>query len=110
MKRAFIVLMLGLAFMLAAGAAFAAEKGMDSKAPPVSFDQIDKDGNGMVTWKEVIAVYPSVTKKKFAAWDTNKNGSLDQAEWDAVPKDQLGRTESQAKHQRKQGNPKDKNF
>lgn len=41
---------------------------------------VDQDGDGMVTYGEIVAVYPDVTEDQFAQLDTNGDGTLDDAE------------------------------
>ncbi len=43
-------------------------------------DNLDTDGDGMVSLDEVQAVYPDVTAEAFAGVDGNGDGLLDEAE------------------------------
>jgi hypothetical protein len=45
---------------------------------------VDADGNGMASFDEVVAIYPSVAEEDFAAMDTNADGFLDEAEMTAA--------------------------
>ena len=58
--------------------AFAASAGADEK-----FTQMDKDGNGQVTWEEFQAVYPNMKRPAFEAVDTDKSNGISHEEWDA---------------------------
>lgn len=46
----------------------------------VTFRQLDANHDGKVSYLEMKKFFPKLTKKQFAAADTNKNGSLDRAE------------------------------
>ena len=61
-----------IAMTIAAGSAFA--QAMDA----------DTDGDGMVTYDELIAAYPDVTEDDFASMDSDGSGSLDEAEMTAA--------------------------
>jgi Ca2+-binding EF-hand superfamily protein len=41
---------------------------------------LDANGDGKVTYDEMVAVYPDVTEDQFIAADTNDDGLLDEAE------------------------------
>ncbi len=45
---------------------------------------IDANGDGKVTYDEMVAVYPDVTEDQFIAADTNDDGLLDEAEMAAA--------------------------
>lgn len=46
---------------------------------PALFAQ-DADGDGLVTFEELVAAHPEVTEETFAAADTNVDGTLDEEE------------------------------
>jgi hypothetical protein len=48
----------------------------------VSFASVDTDTSAGVSLAEVQVVWPDVTQEAFDAADTNKDGQLDQAEFD----------------------------
>ncbi|MAL78524.1 MAG: hypothetical protein CMN55_05340 [Sneathiella sp.] len=50
------------------------------------FSKIDTDGNGSVSYEELIVVMPNVTKEQFASVDTDQNGELSQEEYEAAVK------------------------
>jgi hypothetical protein len=45
---------------------------------------VDTDGDGMASYEELVAVYPSLTEDAFVAMDTNEDGVLDEAEMAAA--------------------------
>jgi len=51
---------------------------------PASFSQADADTSGSVTLAEAQVVLPDLTQEAFDAADANKDGTLDQAEFDAL--------------------------
>tara|TARA_R100000005_G_scaffold96663_1_gene85716 strand:+ start:8156 stop:8383 length:228 start_codon:yes stop_codon:yes gene_type:complete len=50
------------------------------------FSAVDTDGNGSVSYEELIVVMPNVTKEQFASVDTDENGELSQEEYEAAVK------------------------
>ena len=50
------------------------------------FAAIDKDGNGSVSFEELIVVMPDTSKEQFAAVDLDKSGELSKEEYDAATK------------------------
>lgn len=46
---------------------------------PALFAQ-DADGDGLVTWDELVAAHPDLTEDAFIAADTNGDGTLDEDE------------------------------
>ena len=52
----------------------------------VSLSELDANGDGVVTLKEVQAVYPEITAKEFSTVDTNGDGSVDEKEVRAAEK------------------------
>lgn len=45
---------------------------------------VDADGNGVWSMEELQVTYPDLTEEVFAAVDTNADGQVDQAEYDAA--------------------------
>ena len=45
-------------------------------ASTAAAQEVDADGDGMVTLEELLAVYPTVTEETFAAADTDADGML----------------------------------
>lgn len=41
---------------------------------------VDANGDGLLTWEEVMTAYPDVTEEQFTQADLDGNGSLDEAE------------------------------
>ena len=52
--------------------------------PPASFSQADADNSESVTFAEAQVVLPGLTQEQFEAADISKDGTLDQAEFDAL--------------------------
>ncbi len=50
------------------------------------FNTVDKDGNGSVSFEELIVVMPDTSKEQFAAVDLDKNGELSMEEYNAATK------------------------
>ena len=50
------------------------------------FKSIDKNGNGSVSFEELIVVMPDASKEQFAAADKDKSGELSQEEYKSVAK------------------------
>ena len=46
--------------------------------------EIDADGDGLITYEEMTAVYPDTTQEAFASIDTNVDGAVDEAELTAA--------------------------
>lgn len=44
----------------------------------------DTDGNGAWSMEELLVAYPDLTEEVFATVDTNADGQVDQAEYDAA--------------------------
>lgn len=61
-----------LVVMVASGAAFA------------DMAELDTDGDGMISYDEMIAAVPDVTEDTFATLDTNADGSVDSEEYAAA--------------------------
>lgn len=79
MKKLIITTVAALA--LSTGIAVA----QDAMAPAnVSFVDADADKTGDVTLAEAQVVWPDLTQEAFTAADANKDGSLDQQEYDAL--------------------------
>ena len=64
----------GLALLLAAPAALA-------------MDNLDANGDGLVTFDELLAAVPTATEESFVAIDTNGDGALDADEYAAAEAD-----------------------
>jgi Ca2+-binding EF-hand superfamily protein len=47
-------------------------------------EEIDTDGDGLVTYEEMVAVYPDTTPEAFAQVDSGADGVVDQAELTAA--------------------------
>ena len=61
-----------------------------ASAQGVTFDDIDADGSGELSYSEVTAVIPNMTMEDFTAADTDGNGSLSEAELQAVAQKNSG--------------------
>lgn len=61
-----------LVLTFAAGSAFA------------EMAELDTDGDGMISYEEMIAAVPDVTEDTFASLDMNADGSLDSEEYAAA--------------------------
>ncbi|MDN5786928.1 EF-hand domain-containing protein [Pseudorhodobacter sp.] len=61
-------------------AGLAAVPALAQDAPAVA----DTDGNGTWSMEELKVTYPNLTEETFAAMDTNADGQIDQAEYDAA--------------------------
>jgi hypothetical protein len=48
-----------------------------------SFDEVDVDGDGIVTWPEHERAFPKAGKNAFFATDENLDRTLDRGEFDA---------------------------
>lgn len=56
-------------------------------AAPAAFAQmteLDADGDGLVSYEEMLAAVPTVTEETFSAIDTNGDGTLDADEYAAA--------------------------
>ncbi len=51
-----------------------------------NFDKADANGDGRVTFEELVAAMPGVTEDKFKAADTNGDGALSSEEYAAAMK------------------------
>jgi hypothetical protein len=67
-----LILGASLAALLSAGAAVA------------QADTVDTDGDGMVSYTELLLVMPDMTEEDFAALDANEDGMLDAEEYAAA--------------------------
>lgn len=47
-------------------------------------EEIDTDGDGVVTYEEMVAVYPDTTPEAFAQIDTGADGAVDESELTAA--------------------------
>ncbi|MDC9825756.1 hypothetical protein PRN20_18635 [Devosia sp. ZB163] len=54
-----------------------------AQAAPVTYATVDTDTSGGVSIAEAQVAWPTLTQEAFDAADTNKDGQLDQAEFDA---------------------------
>lgn len=54
-----------------------------AQAADVTFPAIDADASGGVSLAEAQVAWPDLTQEAFDAADTNQDGQLDQAEFDA---------------------------
>ncbi|UYO01427.1 MAG: hypothetical protein KIT02_11920 [Devosia sp.] len=68
---------LSLAVLAIAGSAALAQT-------PLTFAQVDTDGNGELSYEELRAVWPDLTEDEFNAADLNMSGGLDANELDAL--------------------------
>lgn len=53
-------------------------------AQAADFSTADANGDGQVTYEEAVAVLPDLTEDQFKAADTDSNGTLSEAEYDAL--------------------------
>ncbi|SLN18110.1 EF hand [Roseovarius albus] len=49
-----------------------------------ALSDIDTDGDGVVSFTELQAVYPTLTEESFSAIDANEDGVIDEAEMTAA--------------------------
>ncbi|WP_120502364.1 EF-hand domain-containing protein [Roseovarius sp. EL26] len=49
-----------------------------------ALSDVDTDGDGVVSFNELLAVYPTLTEEGFSAIDTNDDGVIDDAEMTAA--------------------------
>lgn len=54
-------------------------------AATVDFATVDADHNGEVTMTELLEVMKTVTPEQFQAADSDKNGTLNESEYNAIP-------------------------
>ena len=54
-----------------------------AQTTPPSFATADSDTSASVSLAEAQAIWPEITQEAFTAADTNMDGALDQAEFDA---------------------------
>ena len=66
------VLIMTTAILALSGQAYAALSDMDT------------DGDGVVSYTELLAVFPTLTEENFSAIDTNEDGVIDEAEMTAA--------------------------
>ncbi|MDF2367406.1 EF-hand domain-containing protein [Sneathiella sp.] len=50
------------------------------------FNTVDKDGNGSVSFEELIVVMPDTSKEQFAAVDLDQSGELSKEEYETATK------------------------
>ncbi|MAZ03598.1 MAG: hypothetical protein CMN56_10705 [Sneathiella sp.] len=50
------------------------------------FQSIDTDGNGAVSFEELVVVMPDTSKDQFASADLDQNGELSKEEYDEAVK------------------------
>jgi hypothetical protein len=55
----------------------------DPKQFNAHFGDMDRTGDGRVTWEEFKAYFPQAEPKVFATIDLNKDGAIDHGEWHA---------------------------
>ena len=53
----------------------------DPKGYNAHFGDMDKNGDGLVSWAEFKAYFPQAEPAVFAAIDLNKDGNIDHDEW-----------------------------
>lgn len=46
-----------------------------------SFENMDTDHDGWISFEEVFSVYPGVDEEYFESFDKNRDGVLDSTEW-----------------------------
>jgi len=63
--------------------AFALSAAGAASAANITFDEVDANGDGMLTLAEVRDVAENVTEEEFNPYDADRNGSLNEAEFDA---------------------------
>ncbi|MEX0583998.1 MAG: EF-hand domain-containing protein [Sneathiella sp.] len=74
--RKFLISTAAITFLAAAPALAAAPE----------FQAIDTDGNGAVSFEELVIVMPDTTKDQFAAADIDQDGELSKEEYTAAVK------------------------
>lgn len=85
MKKIMITLAaLGIGAGASLGLGATAALAQAAATPPASFSQADADNSGGVTLAEAQVVLPDLTQDGYEAGDVNKDGTLDQAEFDAL--------------------------
>jgi hypothetical protein len=89
-----IALMITAGLLLATGPAFAGSGGYgsgDGQANPhkmgkivsTSFEDIDSDKSGAISFEEFKAVFPRISEQGFSRLDTSGDGALSKEEWQA---------------------------
>ncbi len=68
---------LGLVALTFAGSAALAQT-------PLTFADVDTDGNGELSYSELVLVWPDLTEEEFNAADLNMSGGLDPDELNAL--------------------------
>ena len=68
-------------FLSLAAASFALGTTCQTMAAETDFENIDTNGDGVLSYDEVAAVIPEMTPDQFKAADTDGDGVLSKAEW-----------------------------
>ena len=90
-QRTLQALTLGAGLALVLGAASAADE-----LGGLEFDTVDADGDGQVTFVEILAVAPRASQDAFEAFDIDDSGALDRPEYNAWLDDFVGRDPNEA--------------
>ena len=64
--------------------AFVAYAALLAAPAALAMDALDADGDGVITYEEMLAAVPTVTEEAFIAIDTNGDGTLDAEEYAAA--------------------------
>lgn len=79
MKKILLATLAIAGLTLSSGAVLA-----QSLTDDLSFDGVDADGDGNVTWQEFVLVYSSVPEADFVVADLDGDGALQVAEFDSL--------------------------
>ncbi|WP_373087130.1 EF-hand domain-containing protein [Sneathiella sp.] len=72
--------------MLLSAAAVMVLAAAPALAATPDFKSVDTDGNGSVSYEEMIVVMPDASQDAFKSADADQNGELSQEEYDAATK------------------------
>jgi hypothetical protein len=81
MKKFILAALAVAGLTLSSGAALAQSSGSPND---LSFNGVDADGNGVVTWAELQMAYPDLKQADFDMADLNRDGMLEVAEYDSL--------------------------
>lgn len=91
MQHALKVLTAGAGVAVILGAAAAADE-----LGGLEFDTVDADGDGQITFVEILAVAPRASQDAFESFDVDDSGALDRPEYNAWLDDFVGRDPNEA--------------